>query len=114
MKALYLILFALLLSLYNCGDCKTKYPAKASECTDDKVDKHHCCYVTQKAKHKNGNNGESYTCTLIDDDTYNKIEEYVKKAQEELSKDDWEYTIKIDCGSNYIIYSLLSVILLFL
>ena len=114
MKALYLILFALLLSLYNCSNCDKKWPEKASECTDDKVEKYHCCYLTEKRKHKNGSNGESYTCTLISDEDYNKIEDVVKKYQDDNSKDDWTVTVKIDCGSNYIIYSLLSVILLFL
>ena len=114
MKALYLILFALLLSLYNCDKCDKQYPEKASECTDEKLEKAHCCYLTTKRKHKNGSNSEGYTCTKITDDDYNKIEDWVKKYQDSIKADDWESTVKVDCGSKYIIYSLLSIILLFL
>lgn len=117
MKVQYLILFALLLSLYNCEDCSSIEPEKASNCHDNKKDGYHCCYLTVKIKNtKTGTNGESFSCTLVSDEYYNKIEEYVKdskKAIEDAQKNT-EATIKIDCGSNYIIYSLLSLILLFL
>ena len=117
MKVQYLILFALLLSLYNCEECYQIEPEKAANCHDNKKDGYHCCYQTTKSKNsKTGSNGESFTCTLVSDDDYKKIEEYIKdqKKKYEESQKNTEYTIKIDCGSNYIIYSLLSLILLFL
>ena len=118
MKAQYLILFALLLSLYNCEDCGSIEPEKASNCHDNKKDGYHCCYFTIKTKNtKTGSNGESFSCGLISDDNYKKIEDYIKDRKKEIEdgqKNTEVSTYKIDCSSNYIIYSLLSLILLFL
>ena len=129
MKALYLIVFALLLSLDICENCETQYPEKVSECTDDKIDKYHCCYVIMNGKHKNGSESKTIYCGRLSDDDYNKIDELIEKAKQDYEKKDFEFRAKIDCGSgekgdsidddnkcgaNYIIYSLLSLILLFL
>ena len=118
MKAQFLILFALILSLYNCEECGEIEPEKASNCHDNKKDGQHCCYQTVKSKNtKTGSNGETFSCVVISDDDYKKIEDVIsdrKKKYEEAYKNTEVSTYKIDCGSNYIIYSLLSLILLFL
>ena len=115
MKALYLILFALLLSLYNSRDCKD-YAEKASECHDATVPSgfYKCCYSYQKLK-KKGYSSEESRCVPIDEKTYNDIKKFIEDG-EKAAKDQGydEVTGKIDCSSNYIIYSLVSLILLFL
>ena len=116
MKALYLILFALLLSLYTCEECYKIEPEKAANCNDNKVDDGYCCYVSSKTKHKkNGSVHEDYSCVALTKEQYNKINEMIDNGKKAAEQGDWEVSsYKIDCGSNYIIYSLLSLILLFL
>ena len=115
MKALYLVLFALLLSLYNSRDCND-LAEKASECHDATVPSgyYKCCYVTLKLK-KKGSSSETYRCGLVDEKTYNDIKKYVEEAEKRYKDEKYDdVTVKIDCDSKYIIYSLLSLILLFL
>ena len=73
-----------------------------------------CCYSYQKLK-KKGYLSEEYKCVPIDEKTYNDIKKFIEDG-EKAAKDQGydEVTGKIDCSSNYIIYSLVSLILLFL
>ena len=109
MKALNLVLIALLFSQYICdADDSTEYcgheenaPQKAEDCNNRKIspnskDGKYCCFV--KLNYGKG-------CEVFAQDEYDRVEDMVKYAEEDIS---------IECGSNYIMISLLSLILLFL
>ena len=117
-SALYSALFALLITNIICQDdsslkelqelslamksCNEADASKAKNCNDVKMPQdYHCCLV--KAK------GAESGCVPIDKDSYNDIDKYIKKA-----KDNGAKSPSIECSSNYVIISLLSLILLFL
>ena len=109
MKALNLVLIALLFSQYICdADDSTEYcgdeendPQKAEDCNNREIspkdeDGKYCCFM----KYNDGTE-----CEVFSQDMYDKVEYMVKYDEDGLS---------IECGSNYIMISLLSLILLFL
>lgn len=109
MKALNLVLIALLFSQYICdADDSTEYcgdeendPQKAEDCNNRKIDPKfedgkYCCFV----KYNDGTE-----CEVFYQEKYDNVKDIVKYDEEVLS---------IECGSNYIMISLLSLILLFL
>ena len=117
-SALYSALFALLITNIICQDdsslkelqelslamksCNEADASKAKNCNDVKMPQdYHCCLV--KAK------GAESGCVPIDKNIYNDIDKYIKDA-----KDRGVKSPSIECSSNYIIISLLSLILLFL
>ena len=110
MKTLHWLLVALLLSLYSSeedeGENEKKYcdsgtPSKAKDCHDrplsPNTDYKYCCFL----KFKDG----ELECESMTQKEYDEIEDLMDKSGEVES---------IDCGSNYIIISLLSLMLLFL
>ena len=116
MKTLHLLLVALLISLYYCeneegeGSNNENYcedlgtPSKAKDChnrkLDPNTDEKYCCFL-------DFGDGES-ECEGYTQRDYNKVDEYIDAAEKANEK------LSIDCSSNYIIISLLSLILLFL
>ena len=113
MKALNLVLIALLFSQYICdADDYTEYcgheendPQKAEDCNNRKIspnseDGKYCCFIKD-------NDGTE--CEVFSQEMYDKVEDLVESAEDAGQKD-----VSIECGSNYIMISLLSLILLFL
>ncbi len=112
MKALNLVLIAILFSMYICDtEDYTQYcgneqndPQKAEDCNNRKIspnseDGKYCCFLKDP---------DGTECEVYSQEEYDKIVDYVEEA------DDAGYELSIECGSNYIMISSLSLILLFL
>ena len=56
--------------------------------------------------------GSGSGCIPLTKDEYDNIDDYIDKAEENAGLDDYE--LDIDCSSNYLLISLLSLILLIL
>ena len=56
--------------------------------------------------------GSGSGCIPLTKDQYDNIDDYIDKAEENAGVDDYE--LDIDCSSNYLLISLLSLILLIL
>ena len=87
---------------------------KKSDCKNRKVSPgfYKCCYFEVKISSK-GQTFQTKTCNDITEDQYYHLKEYT----EETKKTSKEYGLDvqklyIDCGSNYLVFSLLSLILL--
>ena len=83
--------------------CKGPGKKNADECNKIAADEgdYRCCYYDI---------GNAKGCTSISKADYDKIDDFIEKIEKEESLD----VESLDCGSNYIIISLLSLILLFL
>ena len=112
MKTLYALLIILLFAQIICQEddvvlCDSAKKKNADECNKISPNEgdYRCCFV--KAKTDEGNFEGCFSVTKAQyDDIDDAIEAYEKA---------WEADIdSLDCGSNYIIISLLSLILLFL
>ena len=115
MKALYSLLIVLLISecfsvpCYD-GDSEVNDPSikEASDCHNRELVPeglfYRCCYAEGTYKKKTAK-----ICVPVDKETYDDIENYVKEQ-----KNKGYDSFSIDCGSSYIVISLLSIILLFL
>ena len=112
MKTLYALLIILLFAQIICQEddvvrCEGTEKKNADECNKINPDEgfYRCCYI--KIKSEDGKSWEG--CTSITkaqyDDIDDAIEDYEKNAKADIDS--------LDCGSNYIIISLLSLILLF-
>ena len=112
MKALYALLVLLLVSPYLCESCEFLDDTKGlSDCNSRSLDKEdgeaYCCLIKYKYQ---GTKLES--CIPATQDEYDDIKGFIKTLEnsDELDLDD----VSVNCGSNYIIISLFSLILLFL
>ena len=124
-KTLYLLLVLLLLSKFNCQD--EEEGLDPGECDDDlssgcenlKVGKgyYKCCLFEAEADEVIGETGSKKIkyCEAIKKDDYDNIKDYIKQSEKE-AKNDWKIDVdlSIDCASNYVMISLLSLIILFL
>ena len=109
MKTLYALLIILLFAQKFCDgeDCSGALRNNADECNkiSPKEGDYRCCFV--KAKSDDGNYEGCFSVTKAQyDDIDDAIEAYEKAWGADIDS--------LDCGSNYIIISLLSLILLFL
>ena len=112
MKTLYALLIILLFAQIICDaddvdGCDGTEKKNADEC--NKINPaegfYRCCFI--KVKSEEGSWEGCYPVTKAQyDDIDDAIEEYEKNAEADVDS--------LDCGSNYIIISLLSLILLFL
>ena len=119
-KALYFLIIALL--VMHCDGqeeyCSGKTASKQKDCEKYKLheDEYKCCFVDSKGK-MNGITIEGKVCMPLSKDEYDKIDDYVKDAKKGNDEDGYKVEVEkysIDCGAQYIIISLLSLILLFL
>ena len=119
-KALFLLL-AVLLVQYKCDD-KTcgGFASGVGDCENLKFDEedeeeyYKCCFIENEYKYNGQKTTEKY-CNPVTKDFYDDIKDRIKdyeKAQKEEGYSDID--VSIDCDSNYIMISLLSLILLFL
>lgn len=113
MKALYLVLIALLVSLYNCRECldiTAAAPEKAKDCNDATFNKdtyYRCCFLDSKVKGMD----EIKMCVPLTKAQYDAIGEYIDKGKKESTVEVEKYSL--DCNSKYIALSLLSLVLFF-
>ena len=113
MKALYLVLFVLLLSLYNSQGCGG-LAEKAEECTKIQLFSSYCCYRRIKQSYK-GSSSDVRTCELLSENEYKDIKGYVDYHKKNDVTSGWKVDVfKIDCGSKYISYSLLLLLFILL
>ncbi len=114
MKPLYILLVALFFSLSHCDDeDESKGCVFISEttgvedCNSRKDSKDKTQYACCLAKFKLG--GKSLqSCISLSEDQYDDIDETIENAKKAQGFEE----LDIDCNSNYIILSLLSLILL--
>ena len=111
MKTLYVLLVLTLIAQClstKCGD-STK-PSKAEDCNNRELDsgEYRCCFVEYEVK----GFGEMKACGAVTKEQYDDIDDYIDKNEDLLG--DTVEDFSIDCGSNYIVISILSLILLFI
>ena len=116
-QTLFLLLTILLVSQFYCqlSECQQKTSAKKDkDCKDLKVSDgmYKCCYTKGKATVL-GETVDYERCAEIDKDGYDNIKDYLKKAEDSAKKLGGEYDLdKFDCNSNYLLISIISLILL--
>ena len=124
-KTLYLLLVLLLLSKFNCQD--EEEGLDPGECDDDlssgcenlKVGKgyYKCCLFEAEADQAIDDDGSKTikSCFPITKADYDDIKDYIKNYENNVkNKENIEADVSIDCASNYVMISLLSLIILFL
>ena len=119
-KALFLLL-AVLLVQYKCDDkiCDDDETVGASgvkDCENLKLDddEYKCCFMEAEYK-ENGQKQTKKACIPLTKHDYDEIKDYIKGEEEDLEESGYsDVDISVDCDSNYIMISLLSLILLFL
>ena len=118
-KALFFFVVTLFLNLNIADPCENDEAKGAEDC--EKLDAgegfYKCCYYETDWEFM-GEKGTEKGCESITKDNYDNIKDYIKKLEngeldEDEDDDGGELDISIDCGSNYIIIPMLSLILLF-
>ena len=114
-KSVFLLIAILLVAKFNCEDgddddeyCSGKVAKSVDDCqklklfTEDGVEYKHCCFL--EAKHEGK---DIKWCVPLTQKDYDEIDDYIdnQKTYSDVS---------LDCSSNYIIVSILSLILLIL
>ena len=115
MKIPYLLLVTLLLSQYSCDEVETPdevkpycgeedfIPSKPKDCHKLEIISNggrYCCFL---------GNGKGKICQPYTQKEYELIDEIIEEAEKQEPSGDYS----IDCKSNYVLISLLSLILLF-
>ena len=116
-KALFLLLAALLISQYSCDDeedsgCEKFVGVSGKKDCNNRKDKdaYRCCYVKAKGKIDGKKETKEY-CMSIDETNYNRIKDYIKEMEKAGESSDLDIK-KFDCNSNYLLISIMSLILL--
>ncbi len=125
-KAIYLLLLSLLLSQIYCQDTPDDYKNYCGKEEDgtvkDEDDCHNrklrdgdyrCCFVEYEGTFQ-GEKRERKSCLPLTKDEYDKIDDLVDAQKKGVGEGNQIDDFSIDCSSNYIMISLLSLILLFL
>ena len=128
-KAFSLILIALLIAQYigaidsiddlvadPDSECEKKRTANGvSDCEKLKAgaDTNKCCFIEAESE-KDGQKGTYKSCISITKDSYDKIADIIDDMEDAYEKAGVEGDISIDCSSNYIILSLISLTILLL
>ena len=119
-KLFHLLLFALLISLYNsqeiyCEDDEAAEPKEVEDCEKRKVKDgdYRCCFIESEIKIA-GETIKSKSCGSVSKDDYDKIEDLIDEYKEhpEDGVEIEEYSV--DCASEYTMISLALLILIFL
>lgn len=110
MKTLCVLLVLTLIAQCLSTKCEdpTK-PSKAEDCNNREFDSgeyYRCCFVEAKIK----GIGEDKVCGAVTKEQYDDIDDYIDKSNVGDIYEDFS----IDCGSNYLVISILSLILLFI
>ena len=117
MKALYFVLVLALLSLAYSRSCDEGTAEKAKECNEatfDKTQYHRCCFVESKGT-KDGQDKDVKNCIPLPKQDFDNIKDTVKKLEKNMEDDNYKsIKVTIDCKSNYIALSTLSLLLFLL
>ena len=112
MKTLYVLLVLTLIAQCLSTKCldPTK-PSKAEDCNNRELESsvyYRCCFYEVEVK---GSEKIKY-CGPVTKEQYDDIDDYVDDYEDKAG--DTVEDFSIDCGSNYIVISILSLILLFI
>ena len=116
-------LFSIIYTAEYCGDLgvdsegDSKDPTKKEDCTDYKLSKYEkiegdsCCYRVRKK----GNNEEK-ECRVYNKKYITKdyIEEYIKEYNEDREENNKITSLSIECGCNWLSFSLIFTLLVFI
>lgn len=112
MKTLYVLLVLTLIAQCLSTKCVdlTQQPSKAEDCNNRELDsgEYRCCFIEIEVKKV----GKTKYCGPVTKEQYDDIDDYIDKAEDDAG--DTVEDFSIDCGSNYIVISILSLILLFI
>ena len=112
MKTLYVLLVLTLIAQCLSTKCLdyTQQPSKAEDCNNRELESgyYRCCFIEIEGK----KSGKIKYCGAITKEQYDDIDDYIDKAEDNAV--DTVEDFSIDCGSNYIVISILSLILLFI
>ena len=120
-KDLFLFLAILLISQYYCDDedddspCwKEDVPGK-EVCTGREAGEgyYKCCFLKSEYE-EDGKKGTYQGCWPVTKDQYDKIKDTIEELEKLDNEGDSKSSVSLDCSSNYIIISILPLILLFL
>ena len=117
MKASFSLLIIIILSQYSKETaCTSKTdPLAAKDCIEIELeeDEEKCCLLSYTVKKENNaKNVTKGNCIGLTAEQYEDINNFFKGKVEELGENI--LTANIDCGTNYLIISILSLFLLFL
>ena len=117
MKLVSFLILCSLIIYINTLSCTSKESASSSsDCKDLEVESpgDHCCYFKGSAEMA-GAKAEFKRCVELTQAEYDKIDETIKKAIEDLAKEGMKMEVdSLDCKSSYIVLSLFSLLLLLL
>ena len=112
MKALYLLLLALLVSQCFSRSCAGT-ASSASEChsAEKTTGIYRCCFLEEKYTMA-GQSAESKTCTPVTETQYQNIKTIIDTAEAAAkAAGATGISIKIDCASKYLVSSILTLLL---
>ena len=115
MKAYFFVILLGALAMYNCEACEgTASSLKDCKQRDIPEGAYLCCFADFKITLM-GMTQEGKTCGSLTKEQYDNLDKYMEESSKEIEAlgakiDRYE----IDCNSNYIIISMLSLLLLFL
>ena len=117
MKILNGLLIILLVSIYKAKNCTATLPTQASDCHNSEKtieNQYRCCYVYQKYFFM-GTLKKGYSCHPLTKIEFENIKEVIKSFKEGVEKMGGIYeTLDIQCTSNYLYISLLSLMIFLL
>ena len=116
MKSYKILILLLLVSfIYSKEYCDhekeaVQKPSKAQDCNDNKKNGGYCCYIKSKDGNFCNDVSPNRYKTVVYSVKIGKMCDYDGKSEDCVENDDYS----IDCKSNYIVFSSLLLILLFL
>ena len=116
MKVLYTLLIILLASLYNSEKCSGSLASQPSDCygREKEINDVRCCYVVEKYTFI-GSIVDKKSCFSLSQDEFDNIELLIKSLKQGVEKMGGKFeTYDIDCSSNYLYISLLSLMIFLL
>ena len=115
MKAYFFVILLGALAMYNCTDCEG--PASSlSDCKSRTLPggAYRCCFVEAKGTYM-GTTSETKACGSVTKTEYDNIEKLIEEAKKQMEAIGGKIDkYDVDCNSNYIIISMLGLLLLFL
>ena len=114
-KTIFLLLAILLISFSNQSECTDKKGAKnKKDCNSLKIsdDAYKCCYTHVKGE-EGGVKIDVEGCSEIEKKDYDRIKDYISEMEKEAKDEGGKLEVKkFDCSSNYLLISIMSLILL--
>ena len=117
MKNLYLLIFILLISKSYTKRCSALLTASSiNDCKGLELDEgySYCCYIVEEFEYL-GQDFKLHHCGQLTQGQYDDIDDYLDDVEDLAEKNGLDYDkLSIDCGSNHIMITLISLILFFL